>query len=73
MTDISAHEVETELGYIRYCQMISPKVYEKNGETILECEVNDSNKMVFASVFQALSEYVYTDEDETPFERFSNA
>jgi len=69
MTDITKSEVENILKSVKYSSVLGCDVFENDMETVLRCDVNDSNKFVFASVFSELTQFVYSDEDESPFDR----
>lgn len=69
MTDISPAQVKDELGYIRYVSLLAPEVKETEEGVILTCNVTDQNRLVYAEVLSSLSEYVYTDTNQSAFER----
>ena len=72
MTDITESEVKSELSFVRHSSILSPEVFETDEGVVLSCDVNDQNRFVFAEVFRALAEYVYSDSNETALERFCN-
>ena len=70
LTDITKTEVERVFQSIKYSNMLSYDIAENDYEIIVKCNVDDSNKFVFASVLRELEGFVYSDEDESPYDRF---
>ena len=69
MTDITKNEVLALLEPVKFLASLDFELYENDVETVFKCDVDDSNKIVFAKAFNELKQFVYSDEDETPYDR----
>lgn len=72
LTDISKSEIERTLNSIRFSGSLCCEILENDLDVSLKCNVDDSNKLAFAEVFRELEPYIYSDEDETPFDRLAS-
>ena len=72
LTDISKSEIERTLNSVRFSGTLCCEILENDLDISLKCNVEESNKMVFAEVFRELEPFIYTDEDETPFTRLAS-
>lgn len=63
------NEVETKLSVVKDLEDLEMNIFESEIDLQLIFNVNENNRLVFAKVFQILSDHVFTDEDESLFER----
>lgn len=72
LTDITPAEIERELSFVRGSSLLAAEIVETDYDVELSCEVNEQNRLVYGEVLRALAEFVYTDTDQTPFERLAD-
>ena len=71
MTDISILQAKQILASVRYVSVLNPMLYESEEGIILNCNVDDSNRRVYADLLTSFSRYIYSDNEQNAFQRFT--